>query len=215
MRVFAVVFAIESDKSEKALSAAFSPEEHAMFTAAMLEDVLAAVGASTVSDTLAIGNYSSLKTVADWCGISFLSKENATWDSAVHDALVWCAEKKADAVLFLLANIPFLASVDVDRIITLGSAAPSLVLALSIKGGANAIFLNPSDVISAQFGPDSFFNLVKKAMETDVPLKFYSARSIAFDLESPEDMRKLFEIKTNAVAKRVFKEITEQRSKKR
>jgi 2-phospho-L-lactate guanylyltransferase len=211
MRVFAVVFAIESNKSAKALSAAFSPEEHAMLKAAMLEDVLAAVGASTVSETLAIGNYSSLKTVADWCSVSSLSKENATWESAVHDALAWCAEKKADAVLFLPANIPFLASVDIDRIITLGSAKPCVVLAPSIKGGANVLFLNPPNVMPAQFGPDSFFNLIKKASEADVALKFYSARSIAFDLESPEDLRKLLEIKTNAVSKRVFKEITEQR----
>ena len=210
MKVFAIVLAMEPSESPRGLSADFNPEERRLLSAAMLEDVLNAVGASAVREALAVGSDSSLRQVAAWCGASFLSKENVNLDSAVQEALAWCMEKKADAVLILPANIPLLASSDVDAIIALGSVASSVVLAPSLKGGVNAVFLNPPNLLRASFGSDSFFVLVKEALEKNVGLKFYSSRSLAFDFDSKNDLCKLLTMKSNAVSKRVFKEINEQ-----
>ena len=89
-----------------------------------------------------------------------------------------------------------------------------MVLSPSVKGDTNAVFLNPSNLIQVQFGPNSFFKLVKKAIDKDVALRFYSSREIALDMNSEEDLCKLLEIKNNTVSKRVFEQIRLQRTKK-
>ena len=214
MKVFAVVFAEESGKSKRGLSAAFSPEERGLLSAAMLEDVLVALTSSLVREVAVVGTDSSVRQVVDYCGVSFISQERISLASAMGKIIAWGTEKKADAVLMLPANIPLISSSDIDRIVELGSEVPSVVLSPSIKDGTNAIFLNPSNLIPVQFGPNSFFNLVKEAIDKDVALRFYSSREIALDMDSEEDLCKLLEIKNNTVSKRAFEQVRSQRNKK-
>ena len=214
MKVFAVVFAKESGRSKRRLFETFSPEECGLLSAALLEDVLVALKASVVLEVAVVGTDSSVRQVVEYCGVSFITQERSDLASAMGKIIAWGTEKKADSLLLLPANIPLVSSSDIDRILELGSEEPSVVLSPSVKGDTNAVFLNPSNLIQVQFGPNSFFKLVKKAIDKDVALRFYSSREIALDMNSEEDLCKLLEIKNNTVSKRVFEQIRLQRTKK-
>jgi 2-phospho-L-lactate guanylyltransferase len=214
MKVFAAVFAEELDGSKSRLSAGFAAEERKLLSAAMLEDVLTALQSSVVREVVVIGADSSVRQVADSCGVLFISKERSGLGSAVRKAIAWCNEKKADALLVLPANVPLVSSSDINRIVELGSEGPAVVLSPSITGGTNAVFLNPPNLIKTQLGPDSFFKLVKEAIDKNVVLRFHSSREITLDVASEEDLGKLLEIKNNSVSKRVFEKIRLQRNKK-
>jgi 2-phospho-L-lactate guanylyltransferase len=213
MRVFAAVFAEESSWSKRRLSAGFASEEGKL-SAAMLEDVLTALKSSVVREVVVVGSASSVRQVADKCGVSFIPQEQSGLASAERKAIAWCSERKADAVLMLPANIPLVASKDINRIVEVGSKAPSVVLSPSMTGGTNAVFLNPPNLIKAEFGPDSFFKIVKEAVDENVVLRFYSSREIALRIDSEDDFCKLLEIQNGTVSKRVFEQIRQRRNKK-
>jgi 2-phospho-L-lactate guanylyltransferase len=215
MKVFAAVFAQESDGSKSRLLAGFGPEERRLLSAAMLEDVLTALKSSVIREVVVVGADSCFRKVADKFGASFISQERSGLVSAVRKVIAWCLEKKAAAVLVLPANVPLVSSSDMNRIVELGSEAPSVVLSPSMTGGTNAVFLNPPNLIKTQFGPNSFFELVKEVIDKGVVLRFYSSREITLDVDSEEDLCKLFEVKNNTVSKRVFERIRLQRNKKR
>jgi 2-phospho-L-lactate guanylyltransferase len=215
MKVFAAVFAEELDGSKSRLSTGFAAEERRLLSAAMLEDVLTAVKFSVVREVVVVGTDSCFRKVADKFAVSFISLEGSGFVSAVRKVITWCLEKKAAAVLVLPAKVPLVSSNDINRIVELGSEAPSVVLSPSMMGGTNAVFLNPPNLIKTQFGPNSFFELVKEVIDKGVVLRFYSSREITLDVDSEEDLCKLFEVKNNTVSKRVFERIRLQRNKKR
>ena len=213
MRVFAIVPVKELSASKRQLSAVLSPEERCSLTAAMLEDVLKALKSSMITEIIIVGAGSLAQQVADKYGASYLSKGRVGLDRAVKKAVEWCLEKKADAVLALPANIPLASSKDIDRIVELGSEEPSVVLSPSLKGGMNALFLNPPNVIQACFGPSCFFKNVEAAIKKDVILRFYSSRELAMDVDSEEDLQRLLETEKNTTSKQAFQKITQKKEK--
>jgi 2-phospho-L-lactate guanylyltransferase len=214
MNVFAIVFTEESGRAKKEFSAGFSPEERNLMSAAMTEDVLTALKASVIREVVVVGTEANAGQVAGKCGVSFISQGEGGLAPAVLKAIDWCLERKAEAMLVLSANIPLASSSDLDRIVELGSEAPSVVLSPSMKGGANAVFLNPPNLIKTQFGPNCFFKLVEEAINKDVALRFYSSRETALDINSEDDLCKLLEIENNTVSKRVFEQIRLKRRMK-
>ena len=73
MAVFAVVPVKRLNVSKRRLSAVLNPEERSLLTVAMLEDVLAALKASTVHETVVVSNDSVVREVADRFGFSYFS----------------------------------------------------------------------------------------------------------------------------------------------
>lgn len=207
MRVLALVLAGESDESEKRFPA-FSREERKLLESAMLEDVLVALRSSTVNEVVVIGSdLGGAREVTEWCGFSFHSTGQKNLNVVLQESIARCKDSKADAVLILPSNIPLISSSDIDGIVKLGSQEPSLVLSPSIKGGTNAVFLNPPDLMQISFGPKSFFNIVQVAIDKDVALKFFSSRELALDMESEEDLGNLLETRNKKLSKQVFKQI--------
>jgi 2-phospho-L-lactate guanylyltransferase len=179
----------------------------------MLEDVLKALKSSMITEIIIVGAGSLAQQVADKYGASYLSKGRVGLDRAVKKAVEWCLEKKADAVLALPANIPLTSSKDIDRIVELGSEERSVVLSPSLKGGMNALFLNPPNVIQAYFGPSCFFKNVEAAIKKDVIIRFYSSRELAMDVDSEEDLQRLLETEKNTTSKQAFQKITQKKEK--
>jgi 2-phospho-L-lactate guanylyltransferase len=213
MKVFAIVPVKELSASKRQRSVMLNPEERSSLTAAMLEDVLKTLKSSMISEIIIVGADSVAQQVADKHGASYLSKGRAGLDRAVKKAVEWCMRKKADAVLVLPANVPLASSKDIDRIVELGSEEPSVVLSPSLNGGMNALFLNPSNVIQASFGPNCFFQNVEAAIKKDVIIRFYSSRDIAMDVDSEEDLQRLLETENCITSKQAFQKIMRKEEK--
>jgi len=214
MRTFAIVPVKGLNVSKERLSNVLSPKKRGELTAAMLRDVLNALKASTVHEVLLVSPDSAVKGIAEEYGVSYLSPKRTDLNPSLTEAIEWCMQKNADAVLILPADIPLVSSQDIDKLVELGSEKSTAVLAPSMNGGTNALLLNPPNVIPVCFGPGSFFKHVKQAIVKKVEVRFHSSREIALDIDSEEDLNKLLELKDAAGPKQVFEQVKLQRNKK-
>lgn len=207
VNVFAVVPVKGFDISKARLSSVLNPEERRALTAAMLEDVLTALKTSTIRQVLVVSPDSAAREIADKYQFSYLSPKDTALNPSLEEAIQWCMQRNTDAVLILPADIPLVSQQDIDKLAELGSEKSTVVLAPSMNGGTNALFLNPPDVIPVCFGPGSFFKHVKEAIVKKVEVRFHSSREIALDIDSEDDLNKLLELKDAAKHKQVFSQI--------
>lgn len=96
---------------------------------------------------------------------------------------------KAHGVLILPADLPLLDTDDVRKLVALGREAPSVVISPDRrKEGTNALLLRPPDVISPDYGTNSFERHCESARAAGADLTVFDAESIAVDLDLPEDL---------------------------
>lgn len=213
VNVFAIIPVKCFNISKKRLSSVLNPEQRNALTAAMLEDVLAAVKASTIKRVLVVSPDPTAQKIADKFEFAFLSPKDTNLNPSLNEAIECCIQKKASAVLILPADIPLVLQQDIDRLVELGSEKSTIVLSPSMNGGTNALLLNPPPVIPVCFGPNSFFKHIKEAIIEKVEIHFYYSREIALDIDSEEDLNKLFELEDVAKSKQVFNKISLYRKK--
>lgn len=160
----------------------------------MLEDVLRALKSSAVHEIVVVSNDPHIRMIADMFGVSFFSPSHNGLNPAVEEATAWCMRNQADSVLVVPADIPLLSSVDVNTIVELGNCNVStVVLSPSNNGGTNALFQKPPNLLFAQFGCRSFARHFRQAQNKGISIKFHYSTSIALDVDSEEDLLKLFE----------------------
>jgi 2-phospho-L-lactate guanylyltransferase len=205
--VFAIVPVKGLDTSKMRLSSVLSPEKRRQLTTAMLESVLDALKASAINEVLVVSPDLTFQEIADKHRFSFISPKEKGLNPSLNEAVQWCLKKKADSVLILPADIPLVSSKDIDRLVELGSEESTVVLSPSGDGGTNALFLNPPNLIPVCFGPKSFFQHVKEALDKGATIKLHSSRGIMLDVDSEEDLKKMLEIEETAELREVLRQI--------
>jgi 2-phospho-L-lactate guanylyltransferase len=105
----------------------------------------------------------------------------------------------ATAVLVLPGDLPLVSSEALERIrdaadaaIAAGSGRPIVVLVpADARGGTNGLLLSPPDVIAPCFGPSSLERHMRAAAAADASVQVVVEPTLAFDLDTPEDLRRL------------------------
>lgn len=205
--VFAIVPVKGLGISKMRLSSVLGPEKRRMLTTAMLENVLDALKASTIPVVLVVSPDLAVQEIADKYSFSFLSPKETGLNPSLKEAVQWCMDKTAGSVLILPADIPLVSSEDIDRLVELGSEDSTVVLSPSGDGGTNAIYLNPPNLIPVCFGPKSFFQHVKEALDKGVTIRFHSSRRIMLDVDSENDLKRVLNIEECFKSQKVFKQI--------
>jgi 2-phospho-L-lactate guanylyltransferase len=209
MAIYAVVPVKTLNSSKMRLSTVFTPQERQMLTLAMLKDVLIALRSSIVDKVVVVGEDTQVKEVAETLGASYRSANRATLNPALNEAASWCTLQGATSVLILPADIPLLETKDINRIIELGKGGNSaVVLSPSQNWGTNALYQNPPNVISACFGPRSFLNHIREAYQKGVSVRLHFSQGLATDIDSAEDLKKLFESKGKTESMKTLREIS-------
>jgi len=192
MFVHAVVPVKSLDASKRRLSSVLTPKGRREITLVMLEDVLAAIKSSTVKQILVVGSDFEVREVAEKFGAAYANDGGRGLNSAVTRSIDWCIQEGGDSVLVLPADIPLLRPVDVNRIIDLGNhGESSVVLSPSNSGGTNALYQKPPHLIHSRFGPKSFDKHIKQTQRKGISLKLYYSSSVAFDIDSEQDLKRL------------------------
>jgi 2-phospho-L-lactate guanylyltransferase len=205
--VFAIVPVKGLDMSKMRLSSVLSPEKRKALTKAMLENVLGTLKKSTVNEVLVVSSDSSVRGIANQYHFSFIYPKETGLNLSLREAVDWCRKKNADSVLILPADIPLVSSDDISRLLDLGRDESTVVLSPSLDGGTNVLFLRPPNVIPVCFGPNSFSQHIKKALEKDTTLKFYTSRGIMLDVDSEEDLNKMLDDDGCVGSNEVFKQM--------
>ena len=208
MAVYAVVPVKKLADSKKRLSTVFTPQERKMLTIAMLEDVLCALKASKVDQVLVTGEDLQVEQTAEKFGAFYLAANGAGLNPAIETAVSWCKKQGAASVLVLPADIPLLATRDLNRILELGNGGDSaVVLSPSRSWGTNALYQNPPKLIPACFGPKSFVNHIREAYQKGVSVRLHFSSGLSADIDDASDLKKLFETENKSVCKRVLEQI--------
>jgi 2-phospho-L-lactate/phosphoenolpyruvate guanylyltransferase len=213
MSVCAVVPVKRLSVSKRRLSAVFNPEERKLLTLAMLENVLAALKESVVTETVVVSEDAVVHEVAKKFGFSHFSASGAGLNSDIEEASQWCLQKQARSVLVLPADLPLVSPQDIDTIVKLGSEKPSIVLSPSQNGGTNALYQNPPNLIPVCFGPKSFVNHYRAACSKGITLRMYYSLGTALDIDSVEDLKLLLEKTQATKCKQVFEQFAQRRPK--
>lgn len=108
--------------------------------------------------------------------------------------LAHAAAGGADAVLLLSSDLPLVAGDDLARMIRRGrqlGPRAALAAAASGRGGTNALYLRPPDVLGLHFGEASLEKFSADAAARSVPFEIYESPRLALDLDEPSDLEVL------------------------
>jgi 2-phospho-L-lactate guanylyltransferase len=192
MKIYAVVPVKRLATSKSRLASILALKNRKRLTLAMLADVLTAIQDSTIQEIVVMGSNLSVCELAMKAGVAYISEKARGLNRAIEASIKWCIKRDADSVLVLPADIPLLSPTDIERIIELAGDAESIVvLSPSNGGGTNALYLRPPNLLPVSYGPGSFTRHIRYARNRGIPVKIYYSPSVAFDVDSQEDLQKL------------------------
>jgi 2-phospho-L-lactate guanylyltransferase len=206
--IYAIIPVKKLADSKKRLSTVFTPQQRTMLTLAMLEDVLKTLKASIVHKIIVVGEDPQVQETAEQFGAFYRFANGATLNSAIEETTSYCVKKGAQSILVLPADVPLINSEEINRIIQLADDGTSaIVLSPSHDWGTNALYQSPPKLIPACFGPNSFIRHIREALRNGVSVRLHFSLQLAADIDSAEDLKKIFEIKNTTISKRFLERI--------
>ncbi|HEY1455166.1 MAG TPA: 2-phospho-L-lactate guanylyltransferase [Candidatus Dormibacteraeota bacterium] len=100
----------------------------------------------------------------------------------------------AEAVLLLSSDLPLVTAGAVSEVLDAASARSGpLVMAVPAigRGGTNALYLRPPDVMALHFGDDSLAKFRAGARSSGVDFVVHRSDALALDLDEPADLERL------------------------
>jgi len=190
MKLHAVVPVKLLASSKSRLSRILGPEDRERLMIAMLSDVLKALrGSSCIEIILVVSRDEKVGRVASELGALFLREPKpGGLNIAIKMAIVKCLELGADGVLIIHADVPLVREDDL-RAMSRGLDGHEVVIAPSLDlEGTNALALMPPDVMPISYGPGSFYRHLEMALERQLSTLVLFSRSLALDVDRPEDL---------------------------
>lgn len=101
----------------------------------------------------------------------------------------------ADAALIIPADLPLLASEDIEAVVRHGYYHNSVVIAPDRhEHGTNMLLVRPPGIIPYSFGENSFATHQRLARAIDASVYIYHSNRAGLDLDTPEDLQRYFEL---------------------
>ncbi|MGH7868655.1 MAG: NTP transferase domain-containing protein [Candidatus Dormibacteraceae bacterium] len=104
---------------------------------------------------------------------------------------------RGSAVLLLSSDLPLITEAAVAELLAAAVEldSPAVLAAPAIgRGGTNALYLSPPDVIDLHFGHDSLTKFRYEAEQRGIRFALHEAQELALDLDQPSDLALLAEI---------------------
>jgi 2-phospho-L-lactate guanylyltransferase len=191
MDLWAVVPVKERDRAKERLAPLLGGKMRQALALAMLEDVLAALGAASgLAGLIVVTVDREARRLALGYGTRIL--EGGARDGhtgAVAAAARVLAAEGHTGMLTLPGDIPLVTAAEIDQVVAAHRPAPSFTIVPSHdEGGSNAILLSPPDAVPLRFGVDSFFPHLRAAEVRGIRPTVLRLPGIALDIDNPEDL---------------------------
>ena len=165
-----------------------TPDERARLAEALFLDLIVKLPRSRrIDDVLIVTSDASVARQAGWLGHEVLLQERDEGhaEAAAAGARAAMADG-AQRVAMLPVDCPMLDTDELDA--HLGRSPRTALIVPDRHGtGTNALMLNPPDLFLPAFGPDSCARHVSRARATGQSFALEAVRSLAIDLDTPED----------------------------
>lgn len=177
--------------AKQRLSPLLSAEERRRLGIAMLQDLLTALAqVKSLSGVLLV---SGDKDVCHM-GLSFGARilPEAVSDGlnpAVTRAAHLLAQEGIAGAVILHGDVPLVDPGEIESLIAALGPAPSIAIAPdTAQEGTNVMAISPPDAIVFHYGLNSFAAHCKEAEQRNIPLRVLALKSLAFDVDAPEDL---------------------------
>jgi 2-phospho-L-lactate/phosphoenolpyruvate guanylyltransferase len=176
--------------AKQRLAAGIDDGRRALVVAAMLEDVLEAIGgARSIERTIVVTGEPAAAELALAAGAEVVADPGEGGHSGAALAGIARAEELgADCVVLLPGDCPLLDPRELERLLT-GVPGEYVTVVPDRHGtGTNALVLSPPSVIAPAFGEGSCARHVAAARDAGVPHSVEELPSLGLDLDTPADV---------------------------
>jgi 2-phospho-L-lactate guanylyltransferase len=190
MRVAAVLPVKHFDEAKQRLAGGIDAERRRRLVAAMVEDVLEAIGqARSIERTIVVtGDPIAQELAADAGAEVVPDPADAGHVEAALAGIARAEVEGADCVVLLPGDCPLLDPRELDRLLT-GLPTPYVGIVPDRHGtGTNALVLNPPSAIVPAFGEGSCARHVALAREAGAAFGVEELASLGLDLDTPADV---------------------------
>jgi len=190
MSLWAIIPVKPLKNAKSRLSSVLSPDQRFQLAVAMLRHVLQVTASNQgVTGVLVISRDTKALAIARELGAKTLQEGAfSNLNPALLRATMFVRSWRADAVLILPADLPFIQDEDISGIIG-RSADRSLVIATDqASDGTNALLVKPPGAIEYAYGPGSFERHISGAEAAGLGLHVYASERLALDIDVPEDL---------------------------
>ena len=155
----------------------------AVAAAAAGEHVLVVAGSEEVAEM-----------ATSWGAAALLEPQEEGQNVAAGRGIARAVAEGAESVLLLSSDLPLVTRESVRQVLKAASKlAPPVVVAVPAigRGGTNALYLRPPDVIGMHFGGDSLAKFKDDAEARGARFVVHRSDAIALDLDEPSDLERL------------------------
>ncbi len=159
---------------------------------AMLEDVIAALGAvPEIEEIAVITPDTAVGEAARALGAHPIVRTDPGLDPSIELAGRELAKTGCRELLVVMGDVPGVTPEAIAAMLKERSAlgAEAVVVAASQDGGTTALLRAPWDVIPTAYGPDSAARHTELAAQAGVPVRVLHHPDLCLDLDQPEDLR--------------------------
>jgi 2-phospho-L-lactate guanylyltransferase len=190
LKATAIVPVKRFPEAKQRLAPVIDDDRRMELVAAMLEDVLDAVAASSsIERTIVVSGDPLAQEIASAAAAEVVPDPSDA--GHVEAALAGMARAEAHGarcIVLLPGDCPLLAPRELDRLLT-GIPAPYAAIVPDRHGeGTNALVLSPPGAIRPAFGEGSRARHVEAAREGGIPFAVEEVPSLALDLDTPADL---------------------------
>ena len=122
--------------------------------------------------------------------MTIVEKEARGLNTAVTRAAHYAQQQHATSLLILPADLPFMHTADIERMIEVMEHNPGRLLAICTDGkqdGSNALLLSPPTRFNFHYGQGSFHQHLREATRLGYTTHIVSTPGLQFDLDTEAD----------------------------
>ena len=190
--IFALLPVKDPRRAKQRLAALLTPAEREEFARLMYRHVLAAlVAARGLDRVVVVTSDAQAAAEARAAGAEVFLESDQVSHSASADAAARRAMAcGARTVLLAPIDVPLVTAAEFEALVAHPGAGVTVVP--SADGtGTNALVRTPPDAIPSRFGPGSFQAHMAEARAKGIEARVASPPGLAFDVDTPEDVREL------------------------
>ena len=216
MKVWAIIPVKPLYDSKSRLADVLSPDDRAELTSKLLESTIGVLKRVDEIDRILVVSRDrrALKIARREGASTFNETDKQGLNSALTRASHIAAAKKADCVLILPADLPFLTEADVEMMIcqaaeeivsggrrTNGCQHRAIVICSDrARDGSNALLVCPSTGFTFQYGPNSYSLHLDEAARLGMSVRIVDAPGLKFDIDTEEDWREYLSLLAETVS---------------
>jgi 2-phospho-L-lactate/phosphoenolpyruvate guanylyltransferase len=194
VRTTAVLPVKSFSHAKRRLGDALGDSEREQLAAAMVGDVLSALGAVDEIDDVVVVTAEPLAVrAAERAGVSVIDDPDEAGQSAAADRGIDAAlVRGTDRALLVPGDCPALDPQELTQLLGRAVDPPYVVIVPDRHGsGTNALLLSPPGVVAPSFGAGSFARHAARARAVGATVKVCELPSLGLDVDTPDDLAAL------------------------